>query len=148
MEPAAISVLSQVMSALLIPYLAKLARELGRIDTTMTGAKSDSSGTSLAPMLWDQLRPTLGQRPDVVSAAREAAEDPDDSDAAADFRRKLRRLFIEEPELLVQVSRTLSEMSPSGAVDPAVHDINAAGERAELATARPARRRTTGCTRG
>lgn len=105
------------------PYLSAAlgaygAGVLTRAEDAAVGATANA-GRSILHAIWRRRSPT--GRPELEAAVREAAEDPEDTDAAAALRQQIKRTLREDPQLLAELA---AQLPAAGAVT-----ITASGER-------------------
>lgn len=105
------------------PYLSAAlgaygAGVLARAEDAAVGATANA-GRSILHAVWRRRSPA--ERPELEAAVREAAEEPEDADAAAALRQQIKRTLREDPQLLAELA---AQLPPTGAVT-----ITASGER-------------------
>ncbi|MGW1295717.1 hypothetical protein [Streptomyces sp. NPDC002533] len=105
------------------PYLSAAlsaygAGVLARAEDAAVGATANA-GRSVLHAVWQRRSPA--DRPELEAAVHEAAEEPEDADAAAALRQQIKRTLREDPRLLAELA---AKLPPIGAVT-----ITASGER-------------------
>jgi hypothetical protein len=112
---------SSVTTALvpLLPYLLKAGEKAAE----ETGKAVANQTLEWGKSLWSKLKLKVEAKPDALEAAQDIAQNPDDQDAQAAFRRQLRKLLTEDQSLAEEVSRWL-EQGKAAAIT-----VTAAGER-------------------
>jgi hypothetical protein len=78
------------------------------------GEQAADDVQGLARRLWDRLQPKIPERAAAYQAAEDAAERPDDEDAAGAIRLEIRKILDEDPELARWVAGLLNYPSGRG----------------------------------
>ena len=103
----------------LLPYLLKA----GEGAAGETGKKAVDQSLEWGKSLWSKLKLKVEAKPAALEAAQDIAQDPDDQDAQAAFRRQLRKLLTEDQSLADEVSRWLEQGKAGG------NTVNVSGSR-------------------
>lgn len=93
-------------AALLLPYLPTLMSAIAKT-TGETVIKAIPAGVT---HLWKRLK----GKPSVEEAAKDLIKQPDDPDNLASFRKEIRKLLEENPELAAEVAKTLASPEFAG----------------------------------
>ncbi len=103
----------------LLPYLLKAGEKAAE----ETGKTVANQTLEWGKSLWSKLKLKVEAKPEALEAAQDIAQNSDDQDAQAAFRRQLRKLLTEDQSLAEEVSRWLEQGKAAGI------NVTASGER-------------------
>jgi hypothetical protein len=117
-----INALASSLTTALVPLLPYLLKA-GEGAAGETGKKAVDQSLEWGKSLWTKLKLKVEAKPEALEAAQDIAQNPDDQDAQAAFRRQLRKLLTEDQSLAKEVSRWLEQGKAAGIT------VTASGER-------------------
>jgi hypothetical protein len=94
----------------LLPYLLKAGEKAAE----ETGKTVAGQSLEWAKSIWTKLKPKVEAKPGALEAAQDAAQEPEDQDAQAAFRKQLKKLLSEDQSLAEEVSRWLEQGKAAG----------------------------------
>jgi len=103
----------------LLPYLLKAGEKAAE----ETGKTVANQTLEWGKSLWSKLKLEVEAKPEALEAAQDIAQNSDDQDAQAAFRRQLRKLLTEDQSLAEEVSRWLEQGKAAG------NTVTVSGER-------------------
>ncbi len=103
------------LSAFLIPYIPRLL-SIGAQAATDDDSPERARGWQKAQDIWGQLFPKMAARPAAKEAVEDVAQNPDDADTVAAFRRQTKKILQEDDDLVAEITRLLDEVRGDGIV--------------------------------